>query len=361
MARHVPHVGAPIRLGRCAVVKLRRSRASDPGISRVRSGRGFRYVWPNGRPVRDRRTLDRIQALVLPPAWDDVWICREPDGHLQATGVDSAGRRQYRYHDEWSTRRSRAKHARVGEFARALPAIREITAEHLGQRGFPRERVLAGAVRLLDLGFFRSGSDAYTKKHDTYGLATLRRDHVHVRRGMIHFEYSAKGSKWREQAVAESDVVKLVRGLLRRKDDNPELLAWRERGRWHDVTAADINGYLQEITGGQFTAKDFRTWHATVLAAAGLAVSTRAPDTEAGQRRAVARVVKEVATYLGDTPAVTRRSYIDPRVIDAYGEGQTVARAVTKLGEDVVPGELATIGHFEKAVARMITSREGGS
>ncbi|HVE25725.1 MAG TPA: DNA topoisomerase IB [Sporichthya sp.] len=342
-------------------MRLRRSRACDPGIRRVRSGRGFRYTWPDGRPVRDRPTLDRIRALVLPPAWEDVWICPEPNGHLQATGVDSAGRRQYRYHDEWRAQRDREKHERMQEFARALPRMREITTEHLGRRGFTRERVLAGAVRLLDLGFFRSGSDAYEKENETFGLATIRREHVSVVRGTIRFEYSAKGSKVRVQAVAEDSVRKLVRGLLRRKDDGPELLAYREGGTWHDVTAADINAYLREVTGGSFTAKDFRTWHATVLAAAGLAVSTEVPDTRAAKRRAVTRVVKEVADYLGDTPAVTRRSYIDPRVISAFENGRTVARAVERIGEGVRPGELATIGHFEKAVARMVTSRHGGS
>lgn len=340
-------------------MRLKQTRAGDPGIERVRCGRGFRYRWSDGRPVRDETILTRIRDLVLPPAWEDVWICAEANGHLQASGIDSAGRRQYRYHDAWTTSRGAAKHRRVLEFAAVLPKVRATTADHLAQRGFGRERVLAGAVQLLDLGFFRSGSAAYEKEHETFGLSTLRREHVHVGKGCVRFEFMAKGSQAQEQTVTEESVCRLVRGLVRRKDDGPELLAWRDRHGWHDVTAADINGYLQEISGGPFTAKDFRTWHATVLAAAGFAVSTNAPPTQTGQKRAVARVVKEVAEYLGDTPAVARRSYIDPRVIQAYGDGQTVARALRKVGEDVAPGELATNGPFEKAVARMLRSLDG--
>jgi DNA topoisomerase IB len=342
-------------------MRLRRTRASDPGIERIRCGRGFRYRGPDGAPVRDEETLARIRALVIPPAWEQVWICVEPNGHLQATGIDSAGRRQYRYHDEWRSRRNVAKHQRVLEFAAVLPKVREITAEHLTARGFGRERVLAGAVRMLDLGFFRSGSEAYEKEHETFGLATLRRDHVHLVRGAIRIEFVGKGSQEQEQIVTEEAVVRLIRGLMRRQHDGPELLAYRTPRGWHDVTAADINGYLGEVTGGPFTAKDFRTWHATVLAAAGLAVSTTAPDTKTGHQRAVARVVREVAHYLGDTPAVARRSYIDPRIIEAYDHGETVARALGKVGDEVLPGELATNGPFEKAVARLLASLDGAS
>jgi DNA topoisomerase IB len=335
-------------------MRLTRSSADKPGIRRVRSGRGFRYLDPAGDPVRDSETLDRIRALVIPPAWQDVWICPTPRGHLQATGVDAAGRRQYRYHDEWRRRRDEAKHQRILEFAATLPTLRATAAEHLSLRGFPRERVLAGAVRLIDLGFFRVGNEAYESEHETFGVATVLRKHVQCRRGEVQFEYPAKGSILREQAVAEEAVCRLVTGLRRRKEDGPELLAFRENGRWYDVRAADVNRYLQEVSGGPYTAKDFRTWHATVLAAVGLAVSTHVPDSAAARKRAVARTVREVADYLGNTPAVARRSYIDPRVFRGYEQGITVAAAVGKLGQAVVPGELATIGPFEKAVARML-------
>jgi DNA topoisomerase IB len=335
-------------------MRLSRSSPGEPGIRRVRSGRGFRYLDAAGDPVRDSETLDRIRALVIPPAWQDVWICPNPRGHLQATGVDAAGRRQYRYHDDWRRRRDEAKHQRILEFAATLPTLRATATEHLNLPGFPRERVLAGAVRLIDLGFFRVGNESYESQNETFGVATVLRKHVQCRRGEVQFEYPAKGSILREQAVAEEALCRLVTGLLRRKDPGPELLAFREGGRWHDVRAADVNNYLQEVCGGPYTAKDFRTWHATVLAAVGLAVSTHVSDSEAARKRAVARTVREVAEYLGNTPAVARRSYIDPRVIRGYERGVTVAAAVGKLGQSVTPGELATIGPFEKAVARMI-------
>ncbi|MGQ0843179.1 MAG: DNA topoisomerase IB [Sporichthyaceae bacterium] len=338
-------------------MRLRRSGPNEPGIERVRCGRGFRYVDAAGDPVHDQATLDRIRALVLPPAWRDVWICRHPCGHLQAVGTDAAGRRQYRYHDQWRESRDAAKHRRILEFAACLPRLRNTAVEHLHGRGFGRERVLAGAVRLIDLGFFRSGSEAYEKAHDTYGIATVHREHVRCSGRTVRFSYPAKGSVHREQAIAEEAVCRLVRGLRRRRDPNPELLAWRNGNGWHDVAAADINAYLQEVTGGPYTAKDFRTWHATVLAAVGLAVSVEAAAKPTARRRAVARTVREVAAYLGNTPAVARRSYIDPRVFEAYADGETVAPALRRLGERVAPGELATIGPFERSVARMLAGR----
>jgi DNA topoisomerase IB len=341
-------------------MRLTRSSADEPGISRVRCGRGFRYLDAADNPVRDTETLDRIRALVLPPAWQDVWICPHPHGHLQATGVDAAGRRQYRYHDEWRRRRDKAKHQRILAFAACLPTLRATAADHLSLRGFPRERVLAGAVRLIDLGFFRVGNESYESAHETYGVATVLREHVQCRRGEVQFEYMAKGSILCEQAVAEEALCSLVKGLRRRKDTGPELLAFREGGQWHDVRAVDVNSYLQELSGGPYTAKDFRTWHATVLAAVGLAVSTHVPDSAAARKRAVARTVREVADYLGNTPAVARRSYIDPRVIRGYQHGITVAAAVGKLGQTVLPGELATIGPFERSVARMLAKVDSG-
>lgn len=328
----------------------------------MRCGKGFRYVGPDGKPLRDDAELARVKALVLPPAWQDVWICTDPAGHLQATGVDAAGRRQYRYHDDWRTRRDACKHDRMLRFAGALPAIRATTGEHLSGRGFTRERVLAAAVRLIDLGFFRSGGDSYAAEHETYGIATVLREHVRCRQDTVVFEYSAKGSLWREQAVAEPHVCAVVKALRRRGGPSPQLLAYRNAGDWHDVRSADINAYLREISGGDYTAKDFRTWHATVLAAVGLAVSTGAPDTVTGRKRAVSRVVQEVAHYLGNTPAVARRSYIDPRVISLYADGITVSPALKLLGSEAEPGEMATSGKVETAVRRMLDNhgRAGG-
>ena len=343
-----------LTLGTKPLVTLIRSDAAAPGIRRLRCGRGVRYVQPDGSPVTDEATLARIKALVIPPAWRDVWICPDPLGHLQATGIDAAGRRQYRYHDDWRVQKDAEKHDRVLAFADLLPIVREVAAVHLEQKGYGRERVLAGAVRLIDLGFFRSGSDSYEQANGTYGIATVRREHVRCTKQGLVFSYVAKHKVHREQAVVEEAVCRLVRGLRRRNDPGPELLAYRAGNRWHDVSAGDINAYLQEVTGGPYTAKDFRTWHATVLTSVGLAVSTGVAGTERARKRAVARVVKEVAAYLGNTPAVARSSYIDPRVIQLYEEGVTVADELPHLGETVQPGELATIGPIEIAVARML-------
>ncbi|WP_433476574.1 DNA topoisomerase IB [Spirillospora sp. CA-142024] len=333
---------------------LQRSDLGEPGFARRRCGKGWVYLGLDGLPLDDHAEKERIRCLVIPPAWKDVWISPEADGHIQAVGTDAAGRRQYLYHDAWREQRDREKHEHVLELAERLPKVRAALDNYLAGRGYSRERVLAAAVRLIDLGFFRIGGEEYAAENGTFGLATVLREHVTCRRDEVSFEYPAKGSKERYQAVAEENVCKVVSGLKRRGDDSPELLAYRTRGGWHDVTASDINDFVREITGGYFTAKDFRTWHATVLAAVGLAVSVRAPDSDAARRRAVVRVVKEVASYLGNTPAVARASYIDPRIIELYEEGTTVAPALGRLGGETEEGELATQGPVEQAVLDLL-------
>lgn len=335
---------------------LRRSDLDGAGIRRRRCGRGFTYLGADAAAVKDPDTLARIKALVIPPAWQDVWICADPQGHIQAIGIDAAGRRQYRYHDLWREQRDRDKHDRVQRFGAVLPAIREAVCDHMDTRGLARERVLAGAVRLIDLGFFRPGGEEYAEENGTFGLATIRKDHVTLTKGQLVFEYLAKGAKYREQAVAEDQVCAVVRSLRRRRGGGDQLLVYRAGSRWHDVTAADINDYVREISGGDYTAKDFRTWHATVLAAVGLAVSEYAAGSDSARKRAIARVVQEVADYLGNTPAVARASYIDPRVIDLYQEGRTIAAALGELGKDSHFGDLATRGWAEKAVLKLLTS-----
>jgi DNA topoisomerase IB len=335
--------------------ELRRSDPGAGGIRRRRCGRGFRYLGPEG-PVTDPRTLARIRALVIPPAWEDVWICPDPRGHLQAVGTDSAGRRQYLYHERWREQRDQEKHDRIREFGAALPRVRAVVGRHLEGRGLSRDRVLAAAVRLIDLGFFRPGGEEYAEENGTFGLATIMKEHVTLAKGQLVFEYTAKGAKHREQAVAEDQVCAVVRGLRRRRDGGEQLLVYRSGPRWHDVTAADINAYIREVSGGEYTAKDFRTWHATVLAAVGLAVSERAAG-EAARKRAVARVVREVAGYLGNTPAVARASYIDPRVITLYEEGRTIAAALGDLGKDSDFGDLATRGRAESAVLKLLADQ----
>jgi DNA topoisomerase IB len=336
------------------VTELVRSDPGAAGIRRRRCGRGFRYFDARSVAITDQEVLARIKALVIPPAWEDVWICPDPHGHIQAVGTDAAGRRQYRYHDRWRERRDREKHDRVLEFGAVLPRVRERVERHLAGAGLGRERVLAAAIRLIDLGFFRPGGEEYATENGTYGLATIRREHVVCSKGQLLFEYVAKGSQDREQAVVDDQVMSVVKSLKRRRSGGDELLAYRSGRRWRDVTAGDINDYLQEISGGGFTAKDFRTWHATVLAAVGLAVS-KAATTAAARKRAVVRVVREVADYLGNTPAVARASYIDPRVIELYEKGVTIEPALADLGKDRHMGELATRGPAEKAVLTILT------
>jgi DNA topoisomerase IB len=337
---------------RARVVRLRRSDVTGPGIRRIRSGRGFRYLDADGRPVPPEER-DRIARLVIPPAWKEVWICPWPNGHIQAVGFDAAGRRQYQYHPRWREKRDKEKHDHVLDFAAALPDAREIVAAQLAGRGLTRERVLAATFRLLDLGFFRVGGERYAEDNGTYGLSTLLREHVRLAGGEIVFDYPAKGGYERVQAVADPGLLRIVRQLRSRPAAGDALFAYYQDRQWHPVHGSDINDYLKFLTGLDVSAKDFRTWNATVLAAVGLAVSPVSRGSASSRRRAVARVVKEVSEYLGNTPAVCRASYIDPRVIERYERGDTIADALDHLGENE-SGGLATQGPVEEAVLHLL-------
>ena len=333
--------------------RLRRSDPSLPGITRRRAGKGFTYLDEAGERITDGETIARIRALAIPPAWTDVWICPLPNGHLQAVGFDAAGRRQYRYHDRWRTRRDQQKFDRMLEFAKALPRLREVTTEHLARDDLTRERVLACAVRLLDRGFFRIGSESYAEEHGTYGLATMKCSHVTLGPdGLVEFEYPAKGRKERYQAIVDPAVHDVVAQLKRRRGD-PDLLAYRAGRRWHDVRSDDINDYLKDIAGDDYSAKDFRTWHGTVLAAVALAVAAPASRSKTAAKRAMAWAVKDVSQDLGNTPAVCRASYIDPRVFDRYRSGWTISGVLDEVGHDRRddPGSQGTI---EAAVVDLI-------
>ncbi|MEE1929969.1 DNA topoisomerase IB [Streptomyces sp. TRM 70351] len=335
-------------------MRLRHVRPGDPGYRRRRHGRGFRYLDAAGKPLRDAGELARVKALVIPPAWTDVWICTHPGGHLQAVGTDQAGRRQYLYHPQFRAEQEQAKHDHVLDVAARLPHVREAAGAQLGGRGLGRDRVLATAVRLLDLGFFRVGSERYADRHQTYGLTTLLREHVEARRGEVTFRYPGKHGRQLVHAVVDPAAYAAVRALLRRRGGGDRLLAYWQERRWQEVTGEDLNAHLRELAGTDVTAKDFRTWHATVLAAVGLAVSALADRRASARRRAVARTVREVAAYLGNTPAVCRASYINPRVIELYEEGVTVAGALEKLGGGGTLGVPATRGPVEEAVLRML-------
>ncbi len=344
------------------MVRLRRVSCSGPGITRVRKGKGFRYLDASGAPVTDEAVLARIEALVLPPAWDDVWICSVATGHIQATGVDVKGRRQYRYHDAWRAQRDLAKHDRILDFATRLPAARERIREDLTTDGLTRTRVLACAVRLLDLGFFRIGGEQYASENQSYGLATLLKQHVTVTTSAsgdleVVFDYTGKSGKLWHRSLVEPEVATVVKQLKQRRGGGPELLAYRtgpgRTASWVDVKSGDINDYLRDVMGGEDTAKDFRTWSATVMAAVGLAVSTHA-DSVTARKRAVTRVVKEVAEKLGNTPAVCRASYIDPRIMDLYENGVTIATDLEILGEQASYGSPAFQGAVEQAVLQLL-------
>jgi len=308
----------------------------------VRRGRGFSYVDDDGTRVDEPEALERIAELGIPPAWKDVWICPDPRGHLQATGTDAAGRKQYRYHDAWRKRRDSEKFEDMVRFAKALPRLRRRVEQDLGDCArLDRACVLACAVRLLERGFFRIGSEEYALENESFGLATMRKEHVTVGDdGTMIFDYPAKSGQRRHQGVMDERVRTIVQALKRRRGGGDELLAYKTGRRWADVKSADINAYLKEATGGDFSAKDFRTWNATVLAATALAVSGEAHESKTARKRAEVRAIKEVAGYLGNTPAVCRASYIDPRVFDAYHSGLTIRPALERVAMNVEPGEL---------------------
>ena len=342
--------------------RLRRADCNGPGYTRRRSGRGFAYFDACGDRVTDPAVLERIAALTIPPAWTDVWICPWPTGHIQATGLDAKGRRQYRYHDAWRTRRDQEKFDHMLDFARALRTLRAACVEHLAGSDLNRDRVLACSVRLLDLGFFRIGTEDYAEQNQSYGLATIRKDDVRLHPGgRLVFDYMAKSGKRQIATVVDPDVYDVVAALKRRRGGGPELLAYREAGAWHDVRSDDINAWIRERTGGDFTAKDFRTWTATVLAAVALAVSETAASPTA-RKRAVARAMKEAAEYLGNTPAVCRASYVDPRLVDRYQLGLTISGSLDGLGTGAEPG-LPFHGPVEEAVLELLSdgaAREAG-
>ncbi|MFF8831088.1 DNA topoisomerase IB [Streptomyces sp. NPDC015131] len=335
-------------------MRLHHSRPTDPGHRRKRHGRGFRYLDPTGAPLRDPAEIARIKALVIPPAWQDVWICTRPNGHLQAVGTDTAGRRQYLYHPRFRAQQEQAKHDHVLDVADALPTLRETVEGHLGDRGLSRRRVLATAVRLLDLGFFRIGSDRYTELNNSYGLTTLLREHSACQGGAVLFTYNGKHGKEIVQTVADPAACRTLTALLRRRGGGDRLLAYWDRPDWRDVTGEDVNGYLREIAGLEISAKDFRTWHATVMAAVALAVSESVARSESARKRAIARAAREVAGYLGNTAAVCRASYINPRIVELYEEGVTVAPALAHLGDEGAYGVPATQGPAERAVLHML-------
>jgi DNA topoisomerase-1 len=308
--------------------RLRRSDCAGEGIVRRRHGRGFAFVDADGERVEDSETLERIGELAIPPAWQEVWVCPDPLGHIQATGTDAAGRKQYLYHSRWQQRQAERKFEAVREFAAALPRLRRAVTADLKRQGMPRERALACAVRLLDLGFFRVGGETYAEENESYGLATIRREHVTVSGGEAVFDFPAKSGQRRVQSIRDPAAIRAIETMRRRRGGPEDLLAWRHGKEWRDVHSDDVNAYLKEQIGERFSAKDFRTWHGTVLAAVELA-GEPVPSSEAAAKRSISAAVGRVAEALGNTPAVCRRSYIDPRVLDRFRDGEQIKPAAS--------------------------------
>jgi DNA topoisomerase I len=337
------------------MARLRRVDCSVPGISRRRRCRGFEFLDAGGERIDDEETLARIRALAIPPAWREVWICADPRGHLQATGLDAAGRKQYLYHADWRTRRDQQKFDEMLDFAQALPRLRRVVKRDLGDDALGRRQVLACAVRLLDLGMFRIGSEDYAEQNDSYGLATLRKEHVTVEGGCLEFDYPAKSNQRRKHSVLDPQVVPVVAALKKRRGGSAELLAYRDGRRWVDVTSDDVNEYVKQATAEEFSAKDFRTWNGTVLAA--VALAGEVPKSKTARKRRINDAVKGVAFFLGNTPAVTRASYIDPRVFDRFDSGWTIALP-KRTGDELLANE-TTRRRVEEAVLDLISEPRG--
>lgn len=306
--------------------RLRRVSTASPGWHRRRAGRGFAYSDASGGTLTTDQ-IQRVRSLAIPPAWRDVWICPYENGHLQATGVDAAGRRQYLYHPAWRVRRDAEKFARVLRAAAQLPSARERVAEDLALSGMPVARAAALAFRLLDLGAFRVGNDVYADAHGSFGLTTLERRHVRRDGEAMVFRFTGKSGIEHAITITDDAAIEAIEVMRGRRDGGTRLLVHRDDDAWTDLTSAAVNDYVADVMGGDFTAKDFRTWHATVLAATTLGLSEEEGSSVASRRRAVKAAISEVAEFLGNTPAVAKSSYVDPRVWDLYEAGTTIADA----------------------------------
>ncbi len=329
-----------------------RSDPHGPGITREPGGEGFRYRDPSGVAITDRETMRRIGALVIPPGWTDVWIAPDPLGHIQATGVDSRGRTQYRYHQLWREQRDAQKFAHMLRFAHALPALRTATLRDLRRRRLDRDRVVAGAVRLIDLGLFRIGGERYAELDHHYGAATLEKRHVNVTRDGVIFDYIAKEGKRRAITVTDEAIRPTVLALARSGNGLDSLFSWQDGGSWHALHSHDVSNYIAAHVGAHFTAKEFRTWNATVLMALLLANAAPAPGARS-RKSVITASIRGVASWLGDTPAVARTSYIDPRLISRY-ESDGGLPTIPAL-----PAVLPAAAEAEAAVATLLAAEDG--
>ena len=331
------------------MTRLRTVKAGSKGWTRRRAGKGFTYVDHDGKklPAED---VERVKSLAIPPAWEDVWICPIANGHLQAVGTDDAGRRQYLYHPAWREKQDALKFDRIVEASADLPKARRRVARDLRKDDMPLERACAAAVRMLDLGYFRIGHDVYTDANGSFGLTTLCREHVRAVQDGLRFTFMGKGNIEQELTIEDDDVKEALQVMRRRRSGSDRLLAFKDDNGWHDLDAGHVNAYLAEIFDSDLTAKDFRTWHATVHAAVSLASSPEPGDTKASQRRAIKEAVEEVSDYLGNTPTIAKGSYIDPRVVQRYEDGETIA-VPAATGKSPTARQTA----IEKAVRDLLT------
>ncbi len=305
-------------------MRLRRTSPDQAGWTRRRAGSGFTYLDQSGARLAAEQT-QRIKDLVIPPAWSDVWITPYANGHLQAVGTDDAGRRQYLYHPEWRRRRDAEKFDRMLLFGKGLVKARELVLADLGREGMPLERACAAAVRLLDLGYFRIGNDAYADAHGSFGLTTIERRHVRRQQDRLVFAFIGKSGVEHRIEIDDETVIEAVEIMRRRRSaEHPGLLAYRDGRSWRTVIPDLVNDYVRQTTGLEATAKDFRTWHATVLAAAALSETAEPGESKASRKRAVSSAMREVSEFLGNTPALARSAYVDPRVVEAYERGLTI-------------------------------------
>ncbi len=327
------------------MVRLRRTSPSSAGWARIKHGRGFRYLDQDGVPLEEI-DVERCKKLVIPPAWTEVWICPVENGHLQAVGTDVAGRRQYLYHPDWRIRRDLEKFEKMEGFAASLLKHRAESRRDLSGDELTLERVVATTFSLLDLGMFRIGSDRYAEENGSYGLTTLQKQHVHVDGKAVSFAYAAKSGQEVEVTVRDERVAEVLRALKRRRGSD-RLLAYKADGRWKDIAADDVNTYIKGLLGEDYSAKDFRTWRGTAIAA--LALARAKADTPTARKRAVTRAMETVSEHLGNTPTIARTSYVDPRVVDLFHDGVTVKAGHSRAA----PG--ATISRtLERQVLRML-------
>ena len=329
--------------------RLRRTFPDQPGWSRRRAGKGFTYLDQDGNRL-GAEDAQRCKDLVIPPAWTDVWITPYANGHLQAVGTDDAGRKQYLYHPQWRASRDAAKFDQIVRFGRSLSKARERVLADIGAEGMSLERACAVAVRLLDLGYFRIGNEGYTDTNGSFGLTTLRKDHVTKHQGALRFRFAGKSGIEHDIDIDDKAAIAALDVMRRRRGGGDELMAWKDGRRWRDLDASDVNDYIRDCFGIDATAKDFRTWHATVMAAAALAETDEPGETKASRKRAVSSAMKEVSDYLGNTPTLARTSYVDPRVIEAYERGRTIT---VRRTYDTADARQAAL---ERAVLRLLAT-----